>query len=186
MAAADGVNAIADALEAHGTNESMHRTFIAEGSMDDDATLADRMPFDVIVGRHNPLATPLSVSFEPPKAVLEGTFTRAYEGPPGCVHGGVLAASFDLVLAAANIIGGHTGPTARLELRYRRPTALNEPCRFEGEVAAREGNRVRTVGTLVQRGKVTVEATGEFALLDRAGILRMAGRAGQVGGAAAP
>jgi acyl-coenzyme A thioesterase PaaI-like protein len=176
MAAAQGLTAIADALERHGTDLRETRTFVAEPS-DELPDLASRMPYDVIVGRHNPLAVPLTVSLEPPKAVLEGTFTAPYEGPPGCVHGAVLAASFDLVLAAANVVAGYAGPTARLEIAYRRPTALNEPCRFEGEVAAYENGRVRTVGTLTQRGRVTVEATGEFAVLDREGILRMARRA---------
>jgi acyl-coenzyme A thioesterase PaaI-like protein len=178
MAAAQGLHAIADALERQGTDILDTRTFVAdrgEGVPD----LASHMPYDVIVGRHNPLAVPLTVSLEPPKAVLEGTFTGPYEGPPGCVHGAVLAASFDLVLAAANVAGGYAGPTARLEIAYRRPTVLNEPCRFEGEVASFENDRVRTVGTLTQNGRVTVEATGEFKVLDREGILRMARRAGR-------
>jgi acyl-coenzyme A thioesterase PaaI-like protein len=178
MAAARGLHAIADALERQGTDIPDTRTFVGERS-EEVPDLASHMPYDVIVGRHNPLAVPLTVSLEPPKAVLEGTFTAPYEGPPGCVHGAVLAASFDLVLAAANVAAGYAGPTARLEITYRRPTVLNEPCRFEGEVAAFENDRVRTVGTLTQHGRVTVEATGEFAVLDRAGILRMARRAGR-------
>jgi hypothetical protein len=48
--------------------------------------LASRMPFDVIVGRHNPLALPLAISFDPPKALLTGTFTRQYEGPPASLE----------------------------------------------------------------------------------------------------
>lgn len=184
-AAAQRLREIADELESAGNDPAASRTLLPEWAAGPEtgapppsgAELASRMPFDVIVGRHNPLAVPLAISFDPPKALLTGTFTRQYEGPPNCVHGAVLAASFDLVLAAANVIAGVPGPTAKLEITYRRPTALCEPCLFEGVVESQEGSRVRTVGRLIQRDRVTVEAAGEFAKFDRAAILRMAARA---------
>lgn len=183
--AAERLREIADELESHGDDPSVSRTLLPEwaagqetgGPPPSGAELASRMPFDVIVGRHNPLAVPLAIAFDPPKALLTGTFTRQYEGPPNCVHGAVLAASFDLVLAAANVIAGVPGPTAKLAITYRRPTALYEPCLFEGVVESQDGSRVRTVGRLIQRDRVTVEAAGEFAKFDRAAILRMAQRA---------
>ncbi|MFD0905396.1 PaaI family thioesterase [Actinomadura sediminis] len=178
-AAARELNAVADRLERHVPDPPHPMTMLlapAITSDDESPDLAARMPYDVVVGRHSPLAPPLSVTFEPPKALLRGTFTRPYQGPPGCVHGAVLAASFDLVCAAANVIAGLPGPTARLEIRYRRPTLLDVPCLFEGEVESHEGRRVRTVGRLIQQDRVTVEATGDFVLLDRADIARLSGR----------
>ncbi|MFD0690696.1 PaaI family thioesterase [Actinomadura fibrosa] len=175
MAAARGLNAIADALERHVPDPPLPKTLLHDPA-DGQADFGTRMPFDTVIGRHNPLALPLDLALEPPKAVLTGTFTRPYEGPPGCVHGAVLAASFDLVFAAANVIARLPGPTARLEIVYRRPTALGVPCRFEGEVESQDGRRVRTVGRLVQGDRVTVEATGDFVFLDRAAIARMAER----------
>ena len=177
MAAVMGLDAIADALEQHPSDSPGTKVLLTETAEGGEIDLAARMPFDVVIGRHNPLALPLSVSFEPPKALLRGTFTRPYEGPPDCVHGAVLAASFDIVLAAANVIAGLPGPTARLNITYRRPTALYEPCLFEGCVESRQGDRVRTVGRLIQHDRVTVEAAGEFVLLDHAEIIRMAERA---------
>lgn len=173
LAAAHALDAVADALQRYVPDPLPGKTILtdpAEGATD----LADRMPFDVVVGRHNPLAPPLEVSFEPPRALLSGTFTRPYEGPPGCVHGAVLAASFDILFAAANFIARLPGPTAKLEITYRRPTALHRPCLFEGQVESREGRRIRTVGRLLQDDRVTVEATGDFVLLDHAQIARMA------------
>jgi hypothetical protein len=70
-----------------------------------------------------------------------------------------------------------TAATAKLEITYRRPTALYEPCLFEGRVGGQEGKRLRTVGRLIQRDRVTVEAAGEFVLLGREGLARMAERA---------
>jgi acyl-CoA synthetase (AMP-forming)/AMP-acid ligase II len=176
MAAARDLEAIAEALQRHVPDPPLPKN-VMTGPAAGAAGMAARMPFDVVLGRHNPLALPLDLSFDPPLALLRGAFTRPYEGPPGCVHGGVLAASFDLVLAAANLASGLTGPTARLEIVYRRPTALYEPCLFEGRVDAREGRRVRTVGRLIQHDRVTVEAAGEFVLLGPEDIARMAERA---------
>lgn len=176
MAAARRIEAVADELARHVPDPPPPATALhfPEREVGD---LAARMPFDVVIGRHNPLAPPLSVRFEPPRAVLTGTFGRAYEGPPGCVHGGVLASAFDLVLAAANVMVGLPGPTARLEITYRRPTALSVPCEFEGRVERHDGRNVHAVGRLTQRGRVTVEAAGDFVLLDREQIARMAARA---------
>jgi hypothetical protein len=193
LAAARKLQEIADELERHSSDPSVSRTLVpewagaddpavAEGLADGGLDLAGRMPFDVIVGRHNPLALPLTVSFDPPKALLAGTFTRQYEGPPNCVHGAVLAASFDVVLAVANVIAGVPGPTAKLAITYRRPTVLYEPCLFEGVTQSHDARRVRAVGRLIQRGQVTVEAVGEYAKLDRAAIVRMAERAQAAGG----
>ncbi|MVZ99644.1 hypothetical protein F8568_004500 [Actinomadura sp. LD22] len=173
LAAARELESVADALERHVPDPPLPKTML-HMSGDGRPDLAGRMAYDLVIGRHNPMALPLEVAFEPPKALLRGTFTRPYEGPPGCVHGAVIAGAFDILCAAANFIAGVAGPTARLEIAYRRPTLLGEPCLFEGEVEAREGKRVRTVGRLLQRGRVTVEATGDFVHLDREDIARMA------------
>lgn len=173
IAAARRVEAIADELARHVPDPLPSSTALHPEGGD----LAARMPFDVVVGRQNPLAPPLSVRFEPPRAVLTGVFGRAYEGPPGCVHGGAIASAFDMVLAAATVMAGTSGPTARLEISYRRPTMLNVPCEFEGRVERRDGRTVRTVGRLTQHGRVTVEATGAFVLLGQDQIARMADRA---------
>ncbi|MEO5876145.1 MAG: hotdog domain-containing protein [Streptosporangiaceae bacterium] len=175
LAAARDLAGIADVLEQHVPDPLLPKTVLSDPASD-ETDLAARMPFDVVIGRHNPLATPLELAFEGQRARLTGVFTRPYEGPPGCVHGAVLASSFDIVFAAANFIAGLPGPTTRLEITYRRPTALETPCLFEGWVDHHDSRSVRTVGRLVQNDKVTVTAVGEFALLTREQIARMVDR----------
>ncbi|MEU5880076.1 PaaI family thioesterase [Spirillospora sp. NPDC047279] len=170
--AAAELRAIADRLAAH-VPDPLIPTALPADPESGDTDLAGRMPFDLVIGRHNPLAVPLEVTFEPPRALLSGRFQRAHEGPPGCVHGAVIASSFDIVLAAANVVAGLPGPTARLEITYRRPTLLGVPCTFEGEVERHEGRSVRTVGRLLQGDRVTATAVGDFVQLDRAQIARM-------------
>jgi acyl-coenzyme A thioesterase PaaI-like protein len=124
------------------------------------------MPFDVVVGRMNPLALPVVLEADPPNARGRATYTIAYEGAPGCVHGAAIASAFDLVLTAANLVAGAAGPTVRLALVFRRPTLLGVECLYEAEVTSRTEKRIFTEGRLIQNGKVAVEATGEFATLD--------------------
>jgi len=124
------------------------------------------MPYDPVIGRFNPLALPVRVRFEPPQAVASACFTTPYEGGPGWVHGAAIAATFDIVLTAANHLAGAAGPTVWLTVRFRRPTLVGVDARFEAEVVENDGRRVRSVGRLVQDGLVCVEAEGEFAVLD--------------------
>jgi hypothetical protein len=136
--------------------------------------LGGAMPYDVIVGKFNPIALPVVLDFEPPKALGRAVFGVTYEGAPGCVHGAILAATFDIILTAANAIVGATGPTVRLALHYKRPTLTDEEAVFEGWVTEVTERRVYSKGRIVQGGIVTVEADGEFAVFNRDGVDRMA------------
>jgi acyl-CoA thioesterase FadM len=90
------------------------------------------------------------------------------------VHGGALAATFDIVFTAANAIAEATGPTVRLDVRYRRPTLVDEEAVFEAWVTEVTARRVFSRGRILQGGTVTVEAEGEFAILDPTRIHQMA------------
>jgi acyl-coenzyme A thioesterase PaaI-like protein len=130
------------------------------------STMNSSMPYDPVVGRFNPIALPVTITFEPPLAVGHAHFTTPYEGGPGWVHGAAIAAAFDIVLTAANHIAGAAGPTVWLTIRFRRPTLVHEDARFEAEVVSNDGRRVTSKGRLIQDGMVCVEAEGEFAVID--------------------
>lgn len=179
--AATALRDLADRLEHHvpGPDATPTGRFAEQGLQADGAGgLAAAMPFDVVVGTCNPIAPPLTIEFEPPNAIAHGVFTSTYEGAPGCVHGAVLAGAFDIVLTAANVLGGMAGPTRTLSIRYLKPTLIDTPSRFEAWVTGREGRRIRSAGRLVQGGVVCVEAEGEFVNLDRPLIDSMHRRGG--------
>ncbi|MCZ7629824.1 MAG: hypothetical protein M5U19_12590 [Microthrixaceae bacterium] len=76
-------------------------------------------------GLSNPLSPPLVLSYDPADAsALRGhvNFGTAYEGPPGFVHGGYVAAVFDELLGATQSLSGTQGMTAHLGVDYRSPT----------------------------------------------------------------
>jgi acyl-coenzyme A thioesterase PaaI-like protein len=133
----------------------------------------DLMPFDLVLGRLNPLAPPVTFTWEDGKSVGRVTFTRPYEGPPGCVHGGMIAAVFDQVLSVANVMSGQAGPTAQLQIRFRKPTPLGVEVRFEGWQERVAGRRIHAAGRLLANGEVTVEAEGIFVQLPSGRVMQM-------------
>lgn len=161
---------IADRLAAHVPDPVPPRYVLTEAPPEDGA---HGMPYDPVTGRYNPLAIPLKMRLEPALAVGHVTFTTPYEGPPGCVHGAVLAATFDMVLTAANQLEDAAGPTMELSLRYRRPTLLDTETRFEGWIGSRNGRVTKAAGRAMQGETVTVEATGTFLKLSHDQVQRL-------------
>jgi acyl-coenzyme A thioesterase PaaI-like protein len=130
-------------------------------------------PFDVVTGPYNPLALPVEIELDPPRALGHARFTKPYEGPPGCVHGAVLCGVFDMVFTEANRLAQAAGPTVELSVRYRRPTRLDTDTIFEAWVSERHGRITTTVGRTLQNGEVTVEATGRFVRLSRERVMQL-------------
>ena len=82
-----------------------------------------------MVGFANPVAPPIevwAVEGEDGRREIRGraTFDYQYEGPPTCVHGGVIAEVFDEMLGISNLLVGQGAMTGTLTIRYRRPTPL--------------------------------------------------------------
>ncbi len=165
---ASGLDALASRLEAFVPTPHPPRYLNADRS---DAMDEERMPYDVVIGPFNPLALPVRIELDPPRAIGHACFTVPYEGPPGCVHGAVIAGAFDMVCNAANHMAGLAGPTARLTVRYRRPTLLGVDLVFEAQVLEARGRRTTTTARIVQDGMVTAEAQGLFVALDRREVM---------------
>jgi len=176
LGAAQGANALADRLSPYvPAPGSVPVTRFAdyEVSSGKATTMAEAMPFDMIMGTCNPVAPPIAITFRPPKAIGEVTFSPQYEGAPGCVHGAALAGAFDIMLTAANFLVNAAGPTVELTISYRKPTLISQPAVFETWVTGQEGRRTHSQGRLIQGDVVTVEAVGEFVDMGRARIESM-------------
>lgn len=98
-----------------------------------------------VSGHGNPIAPPVNLRIDGETVIGLCTFPRAYEGPPGHVHGGWIAAAFDELLGMAQSLSGAPGMTARLVINYRRPTPLHVPIRYVGRIDRIEGRKIFTV-----------------------------------------
>ena len=136
----------------------------AEGSLAPMNSFLDRSP---IIGAINPLSVPMRMDIEGDGGI-ESTvvgyalFPAAYEGPPGCVHGGFIAAYFDEVLGMAQSLSGNPGMTVNLTVDYRAPTPLKQPVIFRGRVVSIDGRKISVAGTLHHGETLCAEAKGLF------------------------
>ncbi|MBP7929936.1 MAG: PaaI family thioesterase [Acidimicrobiia bacterium] len=118
--------------------------------------------FDPFMGRYNPIAPPAHLHFD--GAEVRGTVTcsAAYEGPPGHVHGGIVAGIFDQLLGFANCSLEHLGMTARLEVDYRAPTPLMTELSLAARRQSLDGRKLFVEGTISVGDTITARALGLF------------------------
>jgi acyl-coenzyme A thioesterase PaaI-like protein len=119
-------------------------------------------PFSPMIGLYSPLAPPMECEIRDGSVYATARLGAAYEGPPGCVHGGIIAGLFDELLGVANIAAGVGAMTGTLTIVYRSPTPLYENLRLEGRTASIEGRKVHTAGTLHAGDRLCAEANGIF------------------------
>ena len=115
-----------------------------------------------VTGPLNGLAGLVDIATTEHEVVATVTYGDAYEGPPGCLHGGLIAAIFDEVLGFAQALSGSPGMTGRLEVTYRSPTPLHQPLRGVGRFDGLNGRKIMTSGTIHAGDRLCAEAIGTF------------------------
>jgi hypothetical protein len=120
------------------------------------------LPRSPLLGSLHPAAPPMTWDMHDGRFVGRAVLGVAYEGPPGYVHGGWVALMFDEALGVANVASGYPGMTARLTIRYRRPTPLGVELVLEASTTGREGRRITSAGSLSADGVVCAQAEGLF------------------------
>jgi acyl-coenzyme A thioesterase PaaI-like protein len=157
--AAEGLERYAEALQAHPRLLRVHG-HAESANAGDVGAFFDQSP---LIGLANPLAPPLTIGRTGDKtAAASVTFGSAYEGPPGSVHGGFVAAAFDEVLGYVQSLSGAPGMTGTLTVKYLRPTPLHEELRFEAALTGVEGRKIFTEARVKAGDVVTAEAHGIF------------------------
>jgi hypothetical protein len=161
-AAAVAVEEVADQLgAAAGPRRARHRP-------DPSQQAHEFFPTSPVIGAENPIAPPVRVwdvvGAESGQREIGGQawFDFPYEGPPTCVHGGVIAETFDEILGAANLASGNPGMTGTLTVRYRKPTPLRTDLRLEARTVGRTGRKISTWGGIFHGDVLTAEAEGLF------------------------
>jgi len=153
---------LAERLEAVAPAEKILRQF-----PDPDGHPQDFFPTSPMTGVASPISPPIEVW-----AVLgaegyreirgRGAFGYQFEGPPTCVHGGVIAELFDELLGLANLAANQPGMTGTLSVRYHRPTPLLAPLELAARYTGRERRKIFTWGGIFCDGELTAEAEAVF------------------------
>jgi acyl-coenzyme A thioesterase PaaI-like protein len=160
--AAEQVEAVGALLAEH-RRASMYEGFAESANAGEPFAFFDHSP---MLGRANPLAPPIALWLDDGRIHGRATFGAAYEGPPGCVHGGFIAAAFDEVLGSTQSLSGAPGMTGRLTVHYRSPTPLHAEVRFEGSLDRVDGRKIHTTGKLWSGEVLCAEAEGLFISID--------------------
>lgn len=168
----------ADGLERYAQRLAQQpRQFITWGSPEASTagTVGGFFDLSPFMGRANPLAPPITLWVD--GEVVRGTanFGWAYQGPPGHLHGGFIAALFDETLGLTQSMTGHPGMTGTLTVRYRKPTPLYTELRIEGTVQRVEGRKIFTAARLYAGDTLTAEAEAVFISIDLSTIQATAG-----------
>ena len=113
---------------------------------------AEFFPYSPIMGPLNPISPPAKMvkvavgdHFEVHGEVV---FPAAFNGPPGCVHGGVLAELFDELLGVVGVVNGLGGFTGTLTVVYRSPTPLHSLLTFRSWIDRVDGRKIFSVAEI--------------------------------------
>lgn len=115
-----------------------------------------------VCGRSNPVGLYMQF-FDDGELVVVSDYTvpSHYQGYPGIVHGGVVAAMLDEVVARVSMIGDHHHfmMSVRLEILYRQPVPVETPLRVVGRILRLRGRLGKAEGQiLLPDGTVAAES----------------------------
>ena len=104
-----------------------------------------------VCGLENPFGLHLRFyETSPGEVTAEYTVPEHFQGYPGVVHGGIVAAMLDEVCGRVHMSGDPPRflYTARLEVRYRQNVPVGEPLRLVGRAARSKGRTATATGEI--------------------------------------
>jgi uncharacterized protein (TIGR00369 family) len=121
-----------------------------------------------VCGLENPAGLRLAFyETGPTEVVTTYTPPEQFQGYPGVLHGGIIAALLDEAGGRAVMIGNHSHfmLTAKLEVKYRQPTPLGRSLTVVGQLVKRRG-RLALAHAELRLAEGTVTAEAELTLAD--------------------
>jgi uncharacterized protein (TIGR00369 family) len=91
----------------------------------------------------------------------------SFVGPPGHVHGGIIATILDEAMGKANKLKNKVALTRRMEIEYLRPVPLGRPLVAEGRVNRVRGRALYNSAEIRSaKGDVLARSRGKFMAID--------------------
>ncbi len=141
-------------------------------SLAEARTIDERANFCFGCGPDNPEGLHLSFvidSTDPENITAKATvhLTRVHEGPPGHIHGGIIATLMDEAMSKLNRPLDVLAMTRNMEVDYLRPSPLHLPLTLTGRHLRRDGRKLFHSAELTHPdGTVLARAKGFFLVID--------------------
>ncbi len=128
-----------------------------------DHALADR----AVAGPANPTSIDITTTRAGDEAHATVQFGPAFEGAPGRVHGGLVAAVFDDLTGYALAVVQQPGFTGQLTISYRQPVPVGIPISFHARIRAQDGRKLYVEAEATLDDELLATAEALFILVDR-------------------
>ena len=113
-----------------------------------------------VCGKANEHGLQLDFEKQGNKVITNVSFDNRYEGYPDVVHGGLISAVLDEIMAKWMELNGGRGVTAELTVRFKKPLYVNKRVNVEAELEAKSNRIYNLVAKLIDE-KGTIIATGK-------------------------
>lgn len=165
----DRLNQTIEALTKELTSHSkLTRTYDKQILLNEDQSIREirygnQQDLSPVSGMANPIAPYLKATYLGQDRI-EGTvnFSSSYEGGPGLVHGGFIAAVFDELLGKLQSYLERPGLTGKLTVRFIKPCPVNTEYRVEGAVTKISGRKISTEACMLLNGEQMATASALF------------------------
>lgn len=116
--------------------------------------------FGVLNGKATVIGFPMETRIEGERVHGSAFVPLPFQGPPMRVHGGMVAAMFDVLLAQTQAISKVMGYTASLEISYKAATPLETELELEAWIEKVDGRKMYNMGEIRANGQVCAVAKG--------------------------
>lgn len=116
-----------------------------------------------VCSKNNPKG--LQITFERIENMTIAKFTveKEYEGYPGIVHGGILAAVLDDAMGNIKYLKGYVAYTVEMSIRYINPSFIGEELEVRGWLESAQHKIVKATGDIRdKKGTVKVRARAKY------------------------
>ena len=122
-----------------------------------------------VCSKANPKGLHLNFSYiESGVAIAHFSLEKEYEGYPGIVHGGILAAILDDAMGNVEYLKGFVSYTMEMYTRYLKPCYVGEELTVRGWVKRIHHKVVETEGDIRdEEGNVKVRSRGKYYIAGR-------------------
>lgn len=118
-------------------------------------------------GPDNPISLKMQFREEGDRYCSDFVGQKEHQSYDGIVHGGIISTLLDEIMGGYMYAKGYRAVTAKLEVRYRKPTPIGEHLNIEGWIVGNRGTMYDMASRItLDDGTVTAEGKAKIALIE--------------------